>query len=82
MGYCPYICILCKRIEDNGWGNRFEHNVYMLYKTALLKGIDVLEPFCDSTINYGDTGYDLGSDVCHDCLPILIPPPNNHEDND
>ena len=20
MGYCPYLCIRCKKIEDNGWG--------------------------------------------------------------
>src|SRR5688572_20488953 len=19
MGYCPYMCIVCERIEDNGW---------------------------------------------------------------
>ena len=20
MGYCPYMCIVCENIEDNGWG--------------------------------------------------------------
>ena len=22
MGYCPYMCIFCNQVEDNGWGNR------------------------------------------------------------
>ena len=21
MGYCPYLCIVCENIEDNGWWN-------------------------------------------------------------
>lgn len=22
MGYCPYLCIVCKNVKDNGWWNK------------------------------------------------------------
>jgi hypothetical protein len=24
MGYCPHICVICKTIQDNGWGHDHE----------------------------------------------------------
>lgn len=25
MGYCPYLCIVCDSIEDNGWLSKFHY---------------------------------------------------------
>jgi hypothetical protein len=28
MGYCPYLCIVCENIKDNGWWNNKHNSLY------------------------------------------------------
>ena len=28
MGYCPYMCIVCENVEDNGWWNKKHDSQY------------------------------------------------------
>lgn len=58
MGYNPYECIVCGRIEDNGWGN--------MYKVEEVK--ERLELRIDlNKFNY-DGGYIITHDVCDKCI--------------
>jgi len=53
MGYCPYKCIFCKQVEDNGWG-----------ATSLAWTLLSLRP--DELKTELDDGETL--DVCTDCV--------------
>lgn len=64
MGYCPYICILCRDIEDNGWSN-----------LDLFSNLDrILEDKGYKIHNKKETyeGYPLTNDVCDSCLRKII----------
>ena len=76
MGYCPYICVSCGKIEDNGWhgfgGGLSNYNrvrIQMYY--SVYEGRGKL-PFYNIIKNgHYDKEHDeiIGPDVCHNCLP-------------
>ena len=67
MGYCPYICIFCKDVRDNGWLIAYEHCLESIMKNRMTqKQIDELLSYANRR------GYTL--DVCVSCLddiPVL-----------
>jgi hypothetical protein len=61
MGYCPYLCIFCKDIQDNGWDN----GSFSCKKASKLTG---------TSINYFKDRVrdeDLSLSVCDDCLSLI-----------
>ena len=59
MGYCPYQCMLCGCVEDNGWGGTWQGLNWLLeekgYKFVELNSLD-------------EDGYGVAPDFCDDCL--------------
>lgn len=44
MGYCPYFCIVCNDIEDNGWFNskgKWIHDKFDLQEVKTLFKLDI-----------------------------------------
>ena len=72
MGYCPYVCIFCRDVEDNGWnGCCFDAE-----KAADLTGDDI-----EDFEGYDKCDYTL--DVCDDCLrKIPLAPKSVGSDSD
>ena len=42
MGYCPYMCIVCENIEDNGWGYNCKNFKSKSYQEFFLYNNDYL----------------------------------------
>ncbi len=54
MGYCPYMCVFCGDIQDNGWyviGDWYLPNLLSQY-----------------TKSKGFKDKDCGQDICIDCI--------------
>ena len=55
MGYCPYQCMLCGQVEDNGWGGTWQGLNWLLR----VKGYEFVDPDEDGAV---------APDFCDDCL--------------
>lgn len=61
MGYCPYICVFCKKVKDNGWlCPNFLDDVL----AELLTAEQRLELEAQSELSFPRLKYD----VCGECL--------------
>lgn len=57
MGYCPYLCIFCGDIEDNGW------NGWGIYEDRASKLTGLPETYFKKV-----TEKEISLDVCDSCL--------------
>jgi hypothetical protein len=64
MGYCPYQCINCKDVEDNGWTSEtdYENNEYQEIKC---------KKFEKRTGIKGYYSEEMGNDVCNKCYKLV-----------
>ena len=66
MGYCPYMCIVCGTVEDNGWNNRSICKAMIENKECVITDLSKRQYDDDDIITY---------DVCDDCLKTSLEPP-------
>lgn len=73
MGYCPYFCVCCGTIEDNGWGScetPYYKRVEMITEKIGEENCKYLNyTVCDHVYyQINDPNYPATEDVCNTCF--------------
>jgi hypothetical protein len=64
MGYCPYQCINCGYVEDNGWISRYS-NGNMISKSIKCSNFE------KRTEIKGNYSQEFSHDVCNKCYKLV-----------
>jgi len=63
MGFCPYYCVFCGTVEDNGWG----------FSSYNLSEVQKKNKKCWTRNDYGShyDNYGLTPDICLECVMTI-----------